>query len=158
MVRGKLLVALILAGVWVVALAGSAGARAETVTTVEQIPINFVTDGCGEPIELSGTLHVVSHVTVDAAGGLHFVSQSNPQGVTGRGLTSGTVYQGTGVGRFNENSTAGGTVEFTAVGSFKIIGRGPTDNLLVQSVFHVTVNPAGTVTTEVDQFFVKCQG
>ena len=156
--RGKLLVALILAGVWVVALAGSAGARAETVTTVEQIPINFVTDGCGEPIELSGTLHLVSHVTVDAAGGLHFVSHANPQGVTGRGLTSGTIYQGTGVTRSNFNLTAGGATEFTSVSSFKIIGRGPTDNFLVQQVFHVTVNPDGTVTTVVDQFFVKCQG
>jgi hypothetical protein len=157
-VRAKLLVTLILVSLWVLALAGPAGAQAKTVTTVEQIPINFVTDGCEEPIELSGTLHLVSHVTVDAAGGFHFVSQTNPQGVTGRGLISGTVYRGTGVGRFNENVTAGGTVEFTGVGSFKIIGRGPTDNLLVQAVFHVTVNPAGTVTTEVDQFFVKCQG
>ncbi len=158
MVRGKLLLALILAGVWVVALAGSASARAETVTTVEQIPINFVTPGCGEPIELSGTLHLVSHVTFDDAGGIHFVSQANPQGVTGVGLTSGTVYQGTGVGRGNFNLTAGGATEFTFVGSFKIIGHGPTDNFLVQTVFHVTVNPDGTVTTVVEQFSVKCQG
>ncbi len=154
----RLLVILALVSVWLLALAGPAGARAATVTTVEQIPINFVTPGCGEPIELSGTLHLVSHVTFDAAGGAHFASEANPQGVTGRGLTSGTVYQGTGVGRSTLNFTAGGAAAFTAVGSFKIIGRGPADNLLVQSVFHVTVNPDGTVTTVVDQFTSTCRG
>ncbi len=154
----RLLVTLALASVWLLALAGSAGARAETVTTVEQIPLNFVRFGCGELIELSGTLHIVSHVTFDAAGGLHFVSQTNPQGVTGIGLTSGTLYQGTGVGRFNINITAGGAVGFTAVSSFKIIGRAPPDNLLVQAIFHVTVNPDGTVTTVVQQFSVNCRG
>ncbi len=44
------------------------------------------------------------------------------------------------------------------MGSFKIIGRGPTDNLLVQAVFHVTINPDGTVTSVVDQFSINCRG
>jgi hypothetical protein len=154
----RLLVTLALASVWLLALAGAAGAQAETVTTVEQIPINSVPRGCEEPIELSGTLHIVSHVTFDAAGGLHFVSQTNPQGVTGIGLTSGTVYQGTGVGRSNFILPVGGVIVSTYVSSFKLIGRGATDNYLVQTVFHSTVNSTGTVTSVVEQFTVKCQG
>ena len=154
----RLLVTLALASVWLLALAGAADAQAETVTTVEQIPINSVPRGCEDHIELSGTLHIVSHVTFDAAGGLHLVSEVNPQGVTGIGLTSGTVYQGTGVARYNFNLTAGGAMEFTSVNSFKLIGPGPTDNLLVQAVFRGTITPDGRVTSEVDQFSVKCQG
>jgi hypothetical protein len=154
----RLLVTLALASVWLLALAGSAGARAETVTTVEQIPINFVTPGCGELIELSGTVHLVSHVTFDDAGGRHFVSQGNMQGVTGIGLTSGTVYQGTGVAHGNFILPTGGVIVSTYVSSFKLIGRGSTDNYLVQQVFHSTVNSTGTVTSVVEQFTVKCQG
>jgi hypothetical protein len=154
----RLFLACILATALALPLAGAVGAAAETVTTVEQVPIAFVIPGCGEPIALSGTLHVVTHITSDAAGGLHLASQSNPQGVTGENLVTGARYQGTGVGRFNTNLPAGGASEFTAVDSFKIIGRGPTDNYLVQSVFHVTINPDGTVTTEVVQGSVSCRG
>lgn len=157
--RIRMLVAL-LSG-FVLALTGTmrptaVRAAAETFTVVETFPINFVIQGCEEPIELSGQLHSVFHVTIDASGGVHVVGQTNPQGVTGIGLVTGTQYQGTGVSRFNFNMQAG--EEFTSVDSFKIIGRGTTDNLLVQGTFHVTVNANGEVTAVVDNFFVKCQG
>ena len=154
----RLALALTLLGLLSLTGAGVALAEAFTVTTVEQIPISFETPGCEEPILLTGTLHLVSHVTFDANGGFHLVSESNPQGVRGLGLTSGTMYQGTGVGRVNANASGSGAEEFTTVGSFKIIGRGPTDNLLVQATFHVTVNANGEVTSVVDNFSVRCQG
>ena len=131
-------------------------ARAESYTFVETFPINFVTEGCEELIELSGQIHSVSHITFDNSGGFHLVTQTNPQGVTGVGLVTGSHYQGTGVERFNINGQVG--EETTAVLSFKLIGRGPTDNYLVQQTFHITVNANGEVTAVADNSFVKCQG
>ena len=154
----RLALALALLGLLSLTGAGVALAEAFTVTTVEELPISFVTPGCGEPILLSGTLHLVTHVTLDADGGIHLVSEANPQGVTGLGLASGTIYQGTGVGLSSFNSGGPLPLELTAVNSFKIIGRGPTDNLLVQGTFHVTVNAHGEVTSVVDHFRVRCQG
>jgi hypothetical protein len=134
----------------------AARAAATAITVVETFPINFVIPGCTEPIQLSGDLHTMFHITFDGNGGFHLVAENNPQGVTGIGLVTGTQYQGTGVGQFEVNGKIGS--EVTAVSSFKIIGRGPTDNLLIQETLHTTVNANGEVTATVDNFFARCQG
>ena len=97
-------------------LAGAAVARAQatTVTTNEQIPFSqlvFVPcadSGAGELILISGTLHVLSHVTIDAQGGLHAKIHFQPQGATGVGLTTGDTYHATGVTQGHFNATGGG--------------------------------------------------
>jgi hypothetical protein len=147
---------LVLAFLLVLTVPGVALAQAESFTEVEQFPINFIRGGCEEPIELSGTLHSVFHITTDDSGGVHVVSKTNPQGVTGVGLVTGTKYQGTGVTRSNFNGQVGSASTF--VNSFKIIGQGTADNYLVQNSFHITVNANGEVTAVANNFFVKCQG
>ena len=146
-----------------VALAGAttAGAQATTVTTNEQIPIALVAfvpcanDGAGELVQLTGTLHVLTHVTIDDQGGLHVKQHFQPQGVSGVGLTTGDKYQGTGVTQDQFNATAG--LEQTSINNFRIIGQGPDNNLLVHATFHVTITPNGDVTTIVDNFSVECR-
>jgi hypothetical protein len=146
-----------------IALAGAAGARAQatTVTTNEQVPITLfafvpcANDGAGELVELTGTLHLLSHVTIDAQGGLHVKQHAQPQGVSGIGLTTGDRYQGTGVTQSQFNATA--AVEETFINNFRIIGQGPDNNFLVHSTFHVTVNANGEVTTVVDNFSIECR-
>ena len=146
----------------VLAVAGSmrppaAHAEATAFTVVETFPIPFdVTQGCAEPIQISGELHSVFHITVDGNGSFHLVAEGNWQGVTGIGLLTGTQYQGTDVSRFNVNGTLG--FETTSVVSSRMIGRGSTDNLLLQGTFHITVNANGEVTAFVDNFFARCQG
>jgi hypothetical protein len=145
------------------ALAGAtaAGAAATTVTTSEQIPtvvfafVPCANGGAGEFVQLEGTLHVLTHVTIDDQGGLHVKQHFQPQGISGTGLTTGDRYQGTGVTQSEFNVTAG--VEETDVNNFRIIGQGPTNNLLVHSTVHVTVTPNGDVTTFVDNFSVECR-
>jgi hypothetical protein len=146
-----------------IALAGAAGAGAQatTVTTNEQVPITLfafvpcANDGAGELVELTGTLHLLSHVTIDAQGGLHVKQHAQPQGVSGIGLTTGDRYQGTGVTQSQFNATA--AVEETFINNFRIIGQGPDNNFLVHSTFHVTVNANGEVTTVVDNFSIECR-
>jgi hypothetical protein len=152
-----------LLAVTAIALVGAAGAGAQamTVTTNEQIPFATVVlvpcanDGAGELVELSGTLHVLSHVTIDAQGGLHVKQHAQPQGISGIGLTTGDSYRGTGVTQSEFNATA--AEEQTFINNFRIIGQGPDNNFLVHSTFHVTVNANGEVTTVVDNFSVECR-
>jgi hypothetical protein len=139
----------------------SVGAQATTVTTNEQVPVvvfAFVpcaNDGAGELVLLEGTLHVLTHVTIDDQGGLHVKQHFQPQGVSGTGLTTGDTYRGTGVTQTEFNAAAG--FEQTSINNFRIVGQGPDNNFLVHSTFHVTVTPNGDVTSVVDNFSVECR-
>lgn len=139
----------------------SASAQATTVTTNERVPIAvfaFVpcaNDGAGELVVVTGTLHVLTHVTIDDQGGLHVRQHFQPQGVSGTGLTTGDKYQGTGVTQTEFNATAG--IEQTSVNNFRIVGQGPDNNLLIHSNVHVTVTPNGDVTSVVENSSVECR-
>lgn len=144
-------------------LAGAAVSRAQatTVTTNEQIPFSLIAfvpcanDGAGEDVLVTGTLHVLSHVTIDAQGGLHVKQHFQPQGATGVGLTTGDTYHATGVTQEEFNFTGGFTDTF--INNFRWIGQGPDNNLLVHQTIHVTITPTGEVTSEVDNTSVECR-
>ena len=138
-------------------------AAAATFTASVKIPINIdvfipcADGGAGEVVFLSGNLHDMFHITVnDNRFTVSVVS--NPQGVSGVGLTTGDEYHGTGVGRFTQTgSFVNGQLSFTSVNSFKIIGQGRGNNLLIQANFHITFNADGEVTVVVDNFSGECR-
>jgi hypothetical protein len=138
-------------------------AQATTVTTSVRIPLPqpfrvFVpcaAGGTGEIVDLSGTLHVLLHTTLDGSGGFHAKTHFQPQGVTGVGLTTGDTYQGTGVNQNQFNGTVGD--ESTSVENFRIIGHGPGNNFLVHETLHTTVNAHGVVTAFVSNVSVECK-
>jgi hypothetical protein len=117
--------------------------------------IQCANGGAGEDVTLSGTLHDVFHVTIN---GNKFVLKTHdqPQGVTGVGAITGDIYHATGV---TQETTTSGLVGFTDafVNSFKIIGPGPSNNVLIQGVVHFTVNANGTLTVARDQFTAECR-
>jgi hypothetical protein len=131
-------------------------------TSSAVVPINIgvfvpcALDGAGEVVQLSGNLHTLFHFTDDGAGGFHAMNESNPQGISGTGLTSGDKYQGTGVTRSNFNA---GAIPFnqTFINNFRIIGEGPGNNLLIHHNFHITVNANGELTALVDNFSAECR-
>ena len=141
--------------------AAPALAKATTFTDNVQVPINIsvfvpcAAGGAGEVVDLSGTLHVLFHTTIDDSGGFHSKFHFQPQGVSGTGLTTGDKYQGTGVTQGTFNCKVG--FESTFVNNFKIIGQGPGNNFLVHENFHVTVNANGEVTAFVDNFSIECK-
>jgi hypothetical protein len=134
------------------------------VVTNEKVPLSFgvfvpcAAGGAGEIVLLSGNLHILTAVTIDANGGLHIKEHFQPQGISGAGLTTGDKYQATGVTQ-NTFYVASPTFPFTFtfVNNFKIIGRGPDNNFLAHENFHITVNANGVVTTVVDNFKVECK-
>ena len=149
-------------------LVGAAGARsvvaqATSVTTNSRIPlpqpfqrlVPCAADGAGEIVDLGGTLHVLFHTTLDPSGGFHSKFHFQPQGVTGVGLTTGDVYQGTGVNQGHVNGTVG--EESTFVDNFRLIGRGPGNNFLLHETVHMTVNANGVVTAVVSNLAVECR-
>jgi hypothetical protein len=113
--------------------------------------------GNGEVVDLSGSLHVVFSITVNA-NNVHINTLFNPQGVNGVGETTGAKYQGTGETRSDMNfDVVAFPLNITFVNNFKIIGQGPNNNFLVHENLHITVNANGTLTTFIDNFSFTCQ-
>jgi hypothetical protein len=110
--------------------------------------------GAGEIVVLNGILHTVINTTIDATGGVHVKTHSQPQGLTGFGLDTGDKYNGVGVTQ--EQFNIGKGFEDTFVNNFRIIGQGPGNNFMVHQDLHVTVNANGTVTAFHDNLRITC--
>lgn len=137
-------------------LAGKA--QAATVTNDVHMPVSgTAVSGCpgGESVDLSGSVHLLFHVTINSDGGESADLHVNYQGVSGIGESSGAKYQIPVEVHINTNGHVG--VETTTTLSAKLIGQGPDNNEVMHMTFHVTVNANGTVTASVDNFFIKCQ-
>ena len=136
---------------------------ATVATTNLEVPfaiavfISCALDGAGEVALLSGTLHVLTHVTLNDAGGFTVKTHFQPQNLGGTGLTSGDAYRGVGVTQQTQTVGAGGLpFEFTFVNNFRMIGQGPGNNFQVHQNVHVTVNKNGVVTAAIDNASVTC--
>jgi hypothetical protein len=138
------------------------GFSASTSTDNVVIPLDLVVyvscanGGQGEFVQLSGSLHIIFHLTISSSGNVVFKDHFQPQSVSGTGLTTGAAYQGTGVTQ-NHNffGQVGQTVSF--IDNFLIIGQGPGNNFTLHENFHVTVNANGTLTTFVDNISADCK-
>ncbi|HYP39919.1 MAG TPA: hypothetical protein VEX13_06125 [Chloroflexia bacterium] len=115
-------------------------AQATTIHENVTVPIHeVIIHPCtGEEIAFSGEAHVMFHVTVDASGGVHGTSQSNLQGVSGVGLTSGDVYRL--IRQDGETSNFNGAEEITIVQTNLVVGPGPENNFKLLVVQHLTCN------------------
>jgi len=114
--------------------------------------------GAGEFVHLTGNIHSLVHMTQNPTGGLVIEFISQPQGVTGIGMTTGDKYQGTGISRDIEHISGftPGYV-YTDVTNFRIIGSGPGNNFMYQEVFHYTFNAQGELTAWVEHHLDTCQ-
>lgn len=111
-----------------------------------------------EDVLIQGNLHILVTQTVDGQGGVHYKFHYQPQGVTGIGSATGTVYHATGLTQGHTNVNSGGLpYTDTYVNNFRIIGEGRGNNYLVHNVFHVTVNANGEVSALVDFTSVDCK-
>lgn len=113
--------------------------------------------GAGETVDLSGSLHITFHTTVN---GNNFVSKYHfqPQGISGVGETTGTKYQATGeTQEIFSGSFTNGTFEDTYTNNFRIVGQGAGNNYLVHENVHITVNANGQVTTTIDNLSIDCK-
>ena len=149
----------VLAALTAAALTASAFANATTTTINTVVPFSsvFPNPCTGEDVTLTGNLHVLVHMTENAAGGSEAKVHSQPQGVTGVG-TSGTEYQGTGVTQAQTTDNPGPQFETTFINNFRIISHGTSSNFTVHDTVHLTFNNNGDLTATVSNGSADCQG
>jgi hypothetical protein len=134
-------------------------AQATTVTTNVQMPVNqTLTDCNGQPVVLSGTVHLVAHFTTDANGGTHAVIHTNYQGVSGTSPSNpGVTYQAVNSSHLTFNSNEPQN-EFTSVENVRLVSSGSTNNLIVKFTTHTTINANGQATSSFTHIDVVCNG
>lgn len=134
---------------------GVTATSAATLVNID-IPISgSVFNPCnGEVVAFSGVDHVTVHITLDNSGGFHADVHENIH-VTAVG-DQGNRY----VGNQEVNAPFNGKVGFetTSTLTFSETSLGSAPNFDVHAIFHLTVNPNGTVTAFVDHFTASCRG
>lgn len=128
------------------------GTAEEWGATSTGIPLHAIrSNECnGELVELSGTLHLVSHVLPDGSVLGHF----NYQNVTGIGLSSGILYRASAVDQVRLEAPFPSSIQ--SVRHFRLIANGAGDDVLVDAIFHITVNANGEVTAEIEELTTRC--
>ena len=131
---------------------GPASSALAAPATSDQLPIDFLrsADCTNEVVEISGTIHVVNQIQADGTVIGHF----NYQNVRGLGLRSGNIYQVSAVDQILLRAPFPSSI--TSVQSFQLISRGAESNLLVNVLYHITVNANGEVTASIDDLNMQC--
>ena len=163
-VRNGVAVLLLALGALVIGLAQPAPALAEATTLTTNVTqtlgsVQFY-PCAGELVALQGDYHAVFHVTVDSSSGSHIVGQHNSQGITGVGLSSGTLFRavdGADEGRRVTNIFGAPGFEMTDVDTFQLIGQGQAPNLLVHTTIHLTFAPDQGFTAQVTNVSSECK-
>ena len=115
-------------------------------------------NGEGEAVSLSGVTHVTVSSLQTPSGALHLSTLVNPQGVTGVGAKTGTLYHGVGVTRVSTTLEPGATTaDFSFVNVFQFIGVGVGNDLRVRQRIHIVIGPNGTVSVSIERFRVTCR-
>ncbi len=128
-----------------------------TIDLTLDVLVPCAAGGMGEVVELTGPLHLFITYTVNG-NNVSGSIQSQPQGISGIGLTTGDKYQGTGVTRESfHHSLQDGQANLTFVNNFYIIGRGQGSKSLLHETFHFTINAEGIVSVTHDSLGVDCK-
>lgn len=104
----------------------------------------------GEQVELSGVIHLVSHSLPDGSVLGHF----NYQNVTGIGLSTGIQYRVSAVDQVRLEAPFPSSIQ--SVRHFRLLAQGTGDDVLVDAIFHITVNANGEVTAEIEELTTRC--
>jgi hypothetical protein len=158
---------LILSAITFLLLVFSLGARADVVTNT-QIPFSTsFFDPCnGHLIDDSGNLHVLVHITTDAAGGLHsdviynlddYSAVDTVTGATLQEHENGQALLPSGPFEAKFNFPAGGTMEFTQNTTVGIEEQGSGRTIEGTLKFHFTVNANGTVSVTISETDFACK-
>ena len=118
------------------------------------LPLHFIrSNECtGEDVEITGTIHLVSHTQPD--GGI--IGHFNYQDVTGTGLTSGTRYRVSATDQVHLSAPFPSSTH--SVRSFRLIAPGPNDDVLVHALTVITVTANGDVSASIVELTTRCMG
>lgn len=146
----------------ILAAFSTSSAHAEAIVNITRVTETFHNEilACnGEGVLLSGEISIVYHVTLDPADGLHASSIAVSQNIQGVGSETGVRYRA--VQAVHEHfNVFGDTFPLTSTHTevFNLISQGSTDNLRVRFLWHIIVNPDGTVVVDSFTFSSECVG
>ena len=148
-----------LAVLMAVVIAGPVSAQAVTETNKQTFTLSNVLDDCQggeETIVVESIARFVTHSTTDAQGGIHEFLTLSLHGVTATDANGETVH-------FVNHTYEGGNVfavpsNLTVSNTSRIISSGPSDNMLLTTSLHFTVNANGEVTVNTFEFTRECRG
>ncbi len=153
-----------LAGLLVVAALSIAsagvGAAAPTTTDLDVSGKRFLNACTGENVTIvEGTLHILTDWRSDGAGGVHVTVRGNAEHVVAQGETSGVVYHLAGDWWAEQNGRADGSpMVVQLVEVHNMISEGPSANVIVHIVSHVTIDAEGRTTVTVESLRSECRG
>ncbi|MFI6266681.1 hypothetical protein [Micromonospora sp. NPDC051006] len=134
-------------------LAAPRAASAELVDNSSG-PIDFVqfipcaNGEAGEEVHFTGTIHFVYAVTTQPDGSVSYIFAGNTQGLSGVGLTTGTLYHG--VDRFSQTLYTEYPPEtLTSISTVVLAGQGPGNDVRLNFAYHYTVAPDGELVVSV---------
>jgi hypothetical protein len=139
-------------------LAKPAQAQTEGASS-ERFPVEFTTDAtecAGELIDVTGTLHVVNHFTIQENGTYHVNSHFNFAGGKGVGQTTGDMYVVPASGAAVENFVQSGQIVTGTVDVNLIIGKGQLPNQVAIARVHFIISPEGEIKVETVNFHFEC--
>ncbi len=150
------------AALLVVATSFPAPAPALAQTTVNitlSVPATVIQNPCSpEAVVLSGDLHLVIHVTEDNRGGYHMEVETNTEGLSGTGLTTGVSYRASETTGDSWYAGVPFPSVYTSTKDTELLSQGDTDNFLMHFDLHVTVNADGVLSALVDNLRAGCYG
>jgi hypothetical protein len=151
--RAPLVTTLLLALLLVAAPAQAAN----VVNTTIHIPLAVYDNPClGEPIALSGDLHLILNITTDSAGGYHYVSKWNAS-YSGTGVISGAAYTAS-ESKQESWSAPQLPASHTTTSVVKLVTKGGAQNAFLITTFTTTIDANGAVTVTEDSVSVDCRG
>lgn len=154
-IKGLVVAGLFVTGASLPVGVSNATSSTEVVSRNFSIEVDYIVQGCDEPIHLTGWLHYNDHFTDNKNKSL-VVLHGNPQGIKGVGLHSGAEYNGVGstICIINDNLQSYNT---TYVDNFHLIGKGKTPNRTVHINYHLTENANGEITAELEHISIECK-
>lgn len=143
--------------VLVALLAGLAlPAATNAAATTTTVPFDATVTACNFNIQLNGSLLIIATTTSTPSGGFISTIHSQPQGVRGVDLVTGTSYIGTGLTRDTFIALPSGRLILTFVNEFHIQATAGGQSFVVSQRVHVTVTGDGTIAAVVDNLFTSC--
>lgn len=119
--------------------------------------VSCANGGTGETVDLEGELRFVTQTTTDGHGGTLTKTHVQPWGVWGLGRASGARYKGVGMTQEMQYEVPSGESRYSFVNNFRLIGKGPGNDLHIHSVTHMSTDENGLAVANVEVESTECK-
>lgn len=113
--------------------------------------------GAGETVDLEGQLRFMTHTSTDADGGTFERTHVQPWQVWGVGQVTGARYKGVGLTHEQVYQVPTGEARYSFVNNFRLIGKGPGNNLHMHTVTHMSTDESGVMVASVALESAECK-